>query len=66
MKIETYRVRQYSSRKVTVICVDGKPFCTARGNNSIAKIIQRLNGMDADLNDKALESEIDKYIGIQK
>lgn len=65
MKIETFRVRQYSSRKVTVICVDGKPFCTARGKNCIAKIIQRLNGFNADLNDKALEAEIDDYIGIR-
>ena len=65
MKIETFRVRQYPSRKVTVICVDGKPFCTARGKNCIAKIIQRLNGINADLNDKALEAEIDDYIGIR-
>lgn len=65
MRIETYRVRQYSSKKVTVICVDGKPFCTARGKNCIAKIIQRLNGFNADLNDKALEAEIDDYIGIR-
>ena len=65
MKIETFRVRQYSSKKVTVICVDVKPFCTARGKNCIAKIIQRLNGFNADLNDKALEAEIDDYIGIR-
>lgn len=66
MTIETFRVRQYSSKKVTVICVDGKPFCTARGKNTIAKIIQRLNGFNADLIDKALESEIDNFIGIKK
>lgn len=65
MKIETFRVRQHSSKKVTVICVDGKPFCTARGTNTIAKIIQRLNGFDADLVDKALESEIDNFIRME-
>ena len=66
MKIETFRVRQYSSKKVTVICVDGKPFCTARGKNTIAKIVQRLNGFDANLADKTLENEIDNFIGIKK
>ena len=66
MKIETFRVRQYSSKKVTVICIDGKPFCTARGKNTIAKIIQRLNEFDANLADKALENEIDNFIGIKK
>lgn len=66
MKIETFRVRQYSSKKVTVICVDGKPFCTARGNSTIAKIIGRLNGYNTDLTDKALESDIDNYLGIKK
>lgn len=66
MKIEIFRVRQYSSKKVSVICVDGKPFCTARGNNTITKIIGRLNGYNTDLTDKALERDIDNYLEIEK
>lgn len=66
MKIDLYRVKQYSSKSVTVICVDGKPFCTARGQNTIAKIIARLNGRDVTLADGILQNKIDKYIGIVK
>lgn len=66
MNITTYRVKQYSSRNVTVICVDGKPFCTARGELAIAKIIQRLNGFDVTLSDMKVQNEIDKFLGIQK
>lgn len=66
MNITTYRVKQYSSKSVTVICVDGKPFCTARGQNSIAHIIGRLNGLDTPLKDEKLKRDIDKFIGIRK
>lgn len=66
MNITTYRVKQYSSRNVTVICVDGKPFCTARGNNTIANIIGRLNGYDTPLSDERLKREIDVFLGIKK
>lgn len=66
MNITTYRVKQYSSKNVTVICVDGKPFCTARGQNSIGNIIGRLNGFDTQLKDEKLKRDIDKFIGIRK
>ena len=66
MKIETYTVKQYSSKTVTVICVDGKPFCTARGSRTISNIIARLNGYNVELRDGRMQKHIDDYIGIRK
>ena len=62
MEITTYRVKQYSSKMIFVVCVEGIPFCTVRGKNALNRIIQRLNGIDVQFEDKRIEFECDKLI----
>ena len=64
MIIETYRVKQYSSKPVTVVIVDKKPICTVRGKQTLSKIISRLSGYDIPLSDKKIEREIDKLLEV--
>ena len=33
-EIKVYKVPQYMSKNVNVICVDGVPVCTVRGNKN--------------------------------
>lgn len=50
-EITVYRVPQYMSKKVNVICLDGVPVCTARGKKTTSQIISRLSGYDVDVLD---------------
>ena len=50
-KVTVYRVPQYMSKKVNVICVDGVPVCTARGNETTSDIVSKLSGYDVMIND---------------
>ena len=49
--IKVYKVPQYMSKKVNVICVDGIPVCTARGSETISDIVAKLSGYDIDIKD---------------
>lgn len=60
MSVETYRVKQYSSKSTTVICIDGKPIISIRGKEMIGKILAYLSGYDVELNDKAVKRILDK------
>ena len=39
------------SKKVNVICIDGVPVCTARGNKITSKIVSKLSGYDVEIKD---------------
>lgn len=60
MKVTTFRVPQFSAKRITVVCVDGEPICTVRGNETLSKIISRLNGYDVSSGDKRIDKVIDK------
>lgn len=47
-KVKIYRVPQYLSKRVNVICVDGIPVCTARGKKITDRIVASLSGYDVD------------------
>nr|DAO73281.1 MAG TPA: protein of unknown function (DUF3330) [Caudoviricetes sp.] len=47
-KVKIYRVPQYLSKRVNVICVDGIPVCTARGKKITDRIVALLSGYDVD------------------
>lgn len=47
-KVKVYRVPQYLSKRVNVICVDGVPVCTARGKKITDRIVASLSGYDVD------------------
>ena len=53
--IKVYKVPQYMSKKVNVICVDGVPVCTARGNKTTSDIIAKLNGYDIEIKDGRID-----------
>jgi len=48
-KITVHRVPQYMSKNVNIICVDGIPVCTARGNETTSKIVAKLSGYNAEI-----------------
>ena len=50
-KIEIFRVPQFMSKRVNVICVDGIPFCTVRGKRTTSDIIAKLSGFDVTVCD---------------
>lgn len=50
-EVTVYRVPQYMSKKVNVICVDGIPVCTARGSKTTSDIVAKLSGYDIDIKD---------------
>ena len=60
MKITTYRIRQFSSKPITVVCVNDIPICAARGKRTISEIVTYLNGYDVTLKDKAIQRLLDK------
>lgn len=47
-KVKIYRVPQYLSKRVNVICVDGIPVCTARSKKITDRIVALLSGYDVD------------------
>ena len=59
VEISVTRVKQYSSKPVNVISVDGKPVCTCRGKESTSKIVARLQGYDIPLGDIKFQKYID-------
>lgn len=63
MVIQTFRVKQYNSKPVTVLVVNGEPICTVRGGDSLSKILSRLSGYDVSLFDKKIERKIDSIRG---
>lgn len=57
--ISVVRVKQYCSKPVNVISVNGKPICTCRGKESTSKIIASLQGYDIPLGDIKFQKYID-------
>lgn len=53
--IKVYRVPQFMSKRVNVICVYGIPFCTARGKKTTSEIIAKLSGYDVNVCDGRIE-----------
>ena len=49
--VKIYRVPQFMSKRVNVICVDGVPVCTVRGKKSTSDIIAKLSGYDVNICD---------------
>ena len=60
-EITVYRVPQYMSKRVNVICVDGIPVCTARGKKTTSDIVAKLSGYDVDIGDGRINKLIDIY-----
>lgn len=60
MNIKIYRVPQYSSKMINVICVNEKPICTVRGKKSTSDIISKLSGYDIRVIDGRIEKLINK------
>lgn len=60
-EIKVYRVPQYMSKRVNVICVDGVPVCTARGKKTTSDIIAKLSGYDVEIKDGRVNKLIDIY-----
>lgn len=50
-KVTVHRVPQYMNKNVNVICVDGIPVCTARGNRTTSAIVAKLSGYDVNIKD---------------
>lgn len=57
--ITIHRVPQYMSKNVNVICVDGIPVCTARGNKTTSNIVAKLSKRIEEL-EKAIKKENEK------
>ena len=53
--IKVYRVPQFMSKRVNVICVDGIPFCTVRGRKTTSDIIAKLSGYDVNISDGRID-----------
>lgn len=53
--IKVYRVPQFMSKRVNVICVDGIPFCTVRGEKTTSDIIAKLSGYDVNICDGRID-----------
>lgn len=53
--IKVYRVHQFMSKRVNVICVDGIPFCTVRGRKTTSDIIAKLSGYDVNVSDGRID-----------
>lgn len=51
IEVTIYRVPQYMSKRVNVICVDGIPVCTARGSKTTSDIVAKLSGYDVKIKD---------------
>ncbi len=60
-EIKVYRVPQYMSKQVNVICVDGIPVCTARGKKTTSDIVAKLSGYDVEIKDGRINKLIDMY-----
>ena len=60
-EIKVYRVPQYMSKRVNVICVDGIPVCTARGKKTTSDIVAKLSGYDVGIKDGRISKLIDVY-----
>lgn len=60
-EIKVYRVPQYMSKQVNVICVDGVPVCTARGKKTTSDIVSGLSGYDVEIKDGRVNKLIDIY-----
>lgn len=60
-EIKVYRVPQYMSKRVNVICVDGVPVCTARGKKTTSDIVAKLSGYDVEVKDGRISKLIDVY-----
>ena len=60
-KVTVYRVPQYMSKKVNVICIDGVPVCTARGNKTTSDIVSKLSGYDVMINDGRINKLGEKW-----
>ena len=43
------------SKKVNVICVDGVPVCTVRGNKITSDIVAKLSGYDIEIKDGRID-----------
>lgn len=50
-EVTVYRVPQFMSKRVNVICVDGVPVCTARGRKITSDIVAMLSGYDVETTD---------------
>ena len=60
-EIKVYRVPQYMSKRVNVICVDGVPVCTVRGKKITNDIVAGLSGYDVEVGDGRISKLIDIY-----
>lgn len=61
-EIKVYRVPQYMSKRVNVICVDGIPVCTARGKKTTSDIVAKLSGYDVEIGDGRINKLIEKVL----
>lgn len=61
-EIKVYRVPQYMSKRVNVICVDGVPVCTARGKKTTSDIVAKLSGYDVEIGDGRISKLIEKVL----
>lgn len=50
-KVTVFRVPQYMSKHVNVICVNGIPVCTARGKRTTSEIVSKLMGYEVEVSD---------------
>lgn len=64
MKINTYRIKQFAARPITVVTVDGVPVVSARGKKTISDIISYLEGYDVNITDGKIKRALD--IAIEK
>lgn len=60
MNIETYRVKQYNSKPVTVVMVDGVPICTVRGKRRLSNILSYLQGYDVEIADGKIRKKLEE------
>lgn len=61
-EIKVYRVPQYMSKRVNVICVGGIPVCTARGKKTTSDIVAKLSGYDVEIGDGRINKLIEKVL----
>lgn len=59
-ELKVYKVPQFMSKSVNVICVDGIPVCTARGKKTTSDIITRLSGYDVAITDGRIRKIADQ------
>lgn len=61
MKIQVFKVKDYSSSYKHVLLIDGEPIVMTRSEKRMSGFLQYLDGFDIEIKDGAIRNKLDKY-----